>query len=599
MRVFVSFSSDDRSQVEPIVEALRGAGHTVFYDQSNLPAGETYDQQIEEAVRNSDAMVYCLSPNSVRPGVYSLTELKFAREKWPSARNRVLPLIIGDLSFDDIPAYLKAVTVLRPDGNAAAETLSALSRMAVARKSPRRKWIAAGAAGALVIVGALLFWPRGGNHSIPPVSGEEIRPAPSLDVFDPRPTYEVSANYRNPDGEVHFFTGVELEFSPNVRGMLFETNLDEQEVELIPGRTIPFSGKLSFGGQPPESDARWRLGLSHESRTDYGEWRTWNPGAFTPSFEMLSPELAGRFAASTSTGQGIAGVYRDPPELILKNERVELSGLPVAINSFGGELAVAMLNPAAVSFFSSSDLVRKEQVPLPRLRNEFDEPISTSVSRLAFNRNHLWVATDSGSGSAGLLVYDRTRREWSVPPFDPFDTPDPEDLILKTSENGSIAGVASATIPTSVYLLTPEKLIVYGGHDFEDAGSATDFAWVGEDLLLRTGEGKIILCQLDGDRLLRMREGKTIVRAWESVHDRGDWPSYLIGGTFEACYLAINKRNSDGTRETEIVFATPDSTRTILHQPGSETLSLSVDDSHVVALLENQEQGRQIITLGE
>ena len=598
MKVFVSFSSDDRSLVEPIVEALRGAGNTVFYDQTNLPAGEAYDQQIEEAVRTSDAMVYCLSQNSIRPGVYSLTELKFAREKWPSARNRVLPLIIGDISFDDIPTYLKAVTVLRPDGNAAAETVSAISRMAVAQRSPRRKWMAAVAAGALVLGGSIFLWPGGGSETRPVVSGEEIRPDPSTDVFDPRPAYEVSATYRNPDEDIHFFTGIEMEFSPDVRGVRFEANLDDQELELIPGRSVPFSGILSFGGRQPKSETKWRLGLTHQSRTNYGEWHTWTPGEFTRSFEILSTDLATRFAASTATNRGIATVYRDPSELLLAEENAKLSGLPVAINSFGEELAVATRSPAEVSFLSTTDLGNSDRVVLPRLKNEFDEPISTSVSNLAFNRDHLWVATDSSSGAAGLLFYNRNTKEWSVPPFDTFEAPDPDGLLLKTSEQGSIAGVDSATIPTSVYLLTPEKLTVYGGHDFEDAGSATDFAWVGEDLLLRTGDGKIILCQLDGDRLLRMRAGKTVIRSWESVHDRGDWPSYLIGGTFDACYLAINKRNSNGTRETEIVFATPDSTRSILHQPGSEALSLSVDGSHAVVVLENEGLDRRIISLG-
>lgn len=599
MKIFVSFSSDDRALVEPIVEALRGAGHTVFYDQSNLPAGETYDRQIETAVRSSDAMVYCLSENSVRPGVYSLTELKYAREKWPSARNRVLPLVIGELSFDEIPPYLKAVTVLRPDGNAAAETVSAVSRIATARGAPRRRWIAAGGIGTLALIGAAFLGPWKGSGSFPIISEEAIRPAPSVDVFDPRPGYEVSGIYRNPGNEPHFFTGIEMDFSPDLKGVILEENLEEQELELAPGRRIPFSGRLSFGGPLPDSKTRWRLGLAHESRTDYGEWRTWDPGEFSRSHEILSPDLAKRFAASVPVRRGIAAIYRDPSELILEEDKAALSGLPVAINSFGGEVAVAMLGPAAVSFFSTTDLVRIEQVPLPRLRNEFDEPVSTSVSRLAFNENHLWVATDSSSGTAGLLVYDRTRKEWSIPPFDSFDAPDPEDLILRTSHGGTIAGVASATIPTSVYLLTPEKLTVYGGHDFEDAGSATDFAWVGEDLLLRTGDGKIILCQPDGDRLLRIREGRTINRPWESVQGRGDWPSYLIGGTFEACYLAINKRNSDGSRETEIIFATRDAVRTILHQPGSETISLTVSDDRAVALIQNEDQDRRMIYLGE
>jgi hypothetical protein len=42
MRVFLSYSSEDRNLVEPISLALCAQGHRVFFDRSDLPDGRRY-----------------------------------------------------------------------------------------------------------------------------------------------------------------------------------------------------------------------------------------------------------------------------------------------------------------------------------------------------------------------------------------------------------------------------------------------------------------------------------------------------------------------------------------------------------------------------
>jgi hypothetical protein len=128
-KIFLSYASEDKATAESIAFSLRDRGHTVFLDRDDLPAGENFDQQIERAVNDSDIFVFLISPDSVAEGRYTLTELRFARQKWRSPNNRVLPIIARKTPLERVPTYLKAVTILEPEGNVAAETSAAVESM--------------------------------------------------------------------------------------------------------------------------------------------------------------------------------------------------------------------------------------------------------------------------------------------------------------------------------------------------------------------------------------------------------------------------------------------------------------------------------------
>jgi hypothetical protein len=57
-------------------------------------------------------------------GCYCLTELNFARGKWPHPKDRVIPVMLSHVEFEQIPNYLRAVTVYQPEENIPAEVLS-------------------------------------------------------------------------------------------------------------------------------------------------------------------------------------------------------------------------------------------------------------------------------------------------------------------------------------------------------------------------------------------------------------------------------------------------------------------------------------------
>jgi hypothetical protein len=161
VRIFLSYASERRAAAEPIALALRGRGHAVFFDKDDLPGAESYDAQIETAVGESDLMIFLISPESVEPGRYTLTELAFARHRWRSARGRVLPVLIAPTPLERTPAYLTSVQILKPEGNAAAEVASFVDGIIPVAKVEHALPLAAalGVASGMVSGGVDLFAP--------------------------------------------------------------------------------------------------------------------------------------------------------------------------------------------------------------------------------------------------------------------------------------------------------------------------------------------------------------------------------------------------------------------------------------------------------
>jgi TIR domain len=129
MKIFLSHVSQDRAAAEAIAFSLRDRGHEVFLDRDDLPVGQGFDERLERAVKQSEIFIFLISPDSVTEGRYTLTELLFARQKWPSPNGHVLPVRVRETPRDLIPSYLKAVTILEPQGNLAAETGAKVDEM--------------------------------------------------------------------------------------------------------------------------------------------------------------------------------------------------------------------------------------------------------------------------------------------------------------------------------------------------------------------------------------------------------------------------------------------------------------------------------------
>jgi hypothetical protein len=127
--VFLSYASSLDATAERIELALKGEGYAVFRDRSALPPGEAFDERIRAAIEDSDLFVFLISPDSVTPGRYTLSELKFAEQKWQHPAGRVLPVLVEPTPREAIPAFLRAVSILKPRGNLVAEVAAEVARL--------------------------------------------------------------------------------------------------------------------------------------------------------------------------------------------------------------------------------------------------------------------------------------------------------------------------------------------------------------------------------------------------------------------------------------------------------------------------------------
>ena len=72
MRIFLSYSRCEERIAEEVQLALLAEGHSVFFDRSGLPSGETFHATIRQEIAAADVFVFLISPSSVRPGCYAL-----------------------------------------------------------------------------------------------------------------------------------------------------------------------------------------------------------------------------------------------------------------------------------------------------------------------------------------------------------------------------------------------------------------------------------------------------------------------------------------------------------------------------------------------
>src|SRR5262249_53312295 len=130
--------------------------------RSALPPGETFDARIRAVVEESDLFIFLITPESVSPGHYTLTELKFAEQRWGHPAGRVLPVMAEPTPLESVPAFLQAVTILKPQGTLVAEVAAEIGRLTAPwwrRMLEPRRLVPAIMAALLVAVSAWLSLP--------------------------------------------------------------------------------------------------------------------------------------------------------------------------------------------------------------------------------------------------------------------------------------------------------------------------------------------------------------------------------------------------------------------------------------------------------
>jgi hypothetical protein len=156
MRIFLSYAHPERDLAERLTLGLENEGHDVFFDRDDLPPGQSFDDRIRAAIRRSHLLVFVASPSSLSKGSYAQTELAMAQRRWNHPAGRVLPVVVGNLTINDLPPYLRAVSVAKPEGDVIADVLDSVSRLARGRRRILLRRVVTGTT--LLLAIAVLVW---------------------------------------------------------------------------------------------------------------------------------------------------------------------------------------------------------------------------------------------------------------------------------------------------------------------------------------------------------------------------------------------------------------------------------------------------------
>lgn len=78
LQVFLCHSTQDKPKVKDIFSKLKAEGFDAWLDEFNLIPGEEWDLEIKKAVRNSHAVLVCLSNSSINKEGYVQKEISYA-----------------------------------------------------------------------------------------------------------------------------------------------------------------------------------------------------------------------------------------------------------------------------------------------------------------------------------------------------------------------------------------------------------------------------------------------------------------------------------------------------------------------------------------
>jgi hypothetical protein len=210
-QVFVSYAHEDRARIEPLVEAIRAQGLTLFWDRDIRPGGY-WRGSIRRNLMQARCLVVVWSAASTRDGSFVVEEAEAYRQR---AGGHLIPVCIDEVkppfgfheiqaadltSWSGDPAAAEVVAVVA----AVRDAVESVEPHSVSIRPPRkggsfpRSWKApaAGLLVALLAAGGLLihFEQRplppshdAGAGTAPPSSGPATYPGPEGGLLDARP----------------------------------------------------------------------------------------------------------------------------------------------------------------------------------------------------------------------------------------------------------------------------------------------------------------------------------------------------------------------------------------------------------------------------
>jgi WD40 repeat protein len=184
LKLFISYSRRDMAAADLLVTALEGQDFEVTIDRRNLPYGEEWQKELGDFIRDSDTVVWLVSPDSVASKWCNWELGEVGR-----LNKRLVPVKIRDVALEELPESLGKIHLLPAEGVydpaahlahlvEALNTDGAWTKEATRLADRAREWIAGKRNPGLLLRGAGLknaeAWSTVHPRSAPPPASEVL-----------------------------------------------------------------------------------------------------------------------------------------------------------------------------------------------------------------------------------------------------------------------------------------------------------------------------------------------------------------------------------------------------------------------------------------
>lgn len=98
MKVFISYTQEDKKYASLIADRLRDAGHHVWYDTWALRAGDNLIQKINEGLKETDALIVMVSKSALRSKWVMHEFSAIALGDLSGEKSRIIPVLVDKSS---------------------------------------------------------------------------------------------------------------------------------------------------------------------------------------------------------------------------------------------------------------------------------------------------------------------------------------------------------------------------------------------------------------------------------------------------------------------------------------------------------------------
>ncbi len=124
LKVFLSYSRKDSVFAQELLAALELLGFDAYLDKEDIAPGEPWEERLGNLIRLADTVVFIISPSSLNS-----THCTWEVEETARAAKRLVPIILGQISNDAVPARLSKLNyVFFSEGQSFSKSLGELAR---------------------------------------------------------------------------------------------------------------------------------------------------------------------------------------------------------------------------------------------------------------------------------------------------------------------------------------------------------------------------------------------------------------------------------------------------------------------------------------